>query len=1186
MQSNIKRITNDIRLFLIGIGLCMAWTAMSQVIPEFEYESTVCLNQSVVLTNTSTDAVNYSWDFCSGDLEDTNLNVVQKTFNGLSVPVGVSLFNYDGNWYGFITNVTNNSITKLSFGSSLANPDPQIVNLGNLGGMLAGPQDVKAIQQNGQIYLFVSNRTGNKLIRINLGSDINNSSPTTDVLLSGNGDINNNGVEVVFDGQDWIVFYTSQQLIRILRLGSTLSGLPTASDIMSTSNITGANGIGDISIVRQNGKWYGFIVGYTSRTLHRLTFGTSLFSDPAQQNITVAALSSHILQSIVIRNEGAKYFAFVSTSAGDLLRMDFGDNVENSYTVNGLGKYGLFANTFKIDIANDGSFWKALTPNWTANRIYLVDFPNNCGSAQQTSIEESPVVTFNQSGTFRITLKAFDADGENNAVSHTTTVSTTQAPIIDLTFSDEVCVDSEISMASEADQPLDTYNWNFGDGDTSSDESPGHAYSSPGEYKVSLSVEGNNGCKNYTEETVTIFSVPQSDFSIPSDNPLCTNQLYVFENTSQFDAGSPVIWTWSVDDVPQSQDQNFNYAFTQAVDYDVTLLTSIPGCSNSITKTINSLAQGPDANFTFEGQCESSPVSFSNTTTGDVLSYEWDFDNGATSFDVNPEYTFDAGGKYFVKLTAISPNGCNNNRIKEVTIYTKPAVDFVINPPPYACSGSSAPFINLTSDPIDGTITSWLWQFGDSGDDNESTLKDPSHTFLNAGIYNVKLTATTGEGCSATSEKPVEIFQSPSTTIERGPTCVGVPSRFTALGNDIVYYYWEIGTLYYEQKDAEHTFNAPGNYPLRLIVQGSNNCETVVTQNISVPVPLIPDFSVTRNCVGHEAVFTDLTSGADPVARRDWEFASVGNATGSPASYMFEESGDHAVKLTVTGESGCNYSSTKVINVIMPPVADFSVFPEEGGAPHEVQFTNASTGATQYSWSFGNGENSQEVSPVFTYNEAGNFTTVLTAANDIGCESTFSRSVNVLSPLPDVDIQNILTVENADGTISIIVTLHNKGNTYLKDLALDLDLSGKIILREIVDAHIAPSSLYNVTLDYRITQPAALTFLCANAILPNDLAPEGNRICTELKDQVVLFTPFPNPVHDELILEWISPNDQPAEFLLVDSFGKTVLKTQATSRAGLNQTSYDVTGLGSGVYTLIFKSGSVTLTQRILILQD
>jgi len=72
--------------------------------------------------------------------------------------------------------------------------------------------------------------------------------------------------------------------------------------------------------------------------------------------------------------------------------------------------------------------------------------------------------------------------------------------------------------------------------------------------------------------------------------------------------------------------------------------------------------------------------------------------------------------------------------------------------------------------------------------------------------------------------------------------------------------------------------------------------------------------------------------------------------------------------------------------VPQPPVADFTGSPTSGAAPLAVQFTDASTGATSWSWTFGDGGTSTAQNPSHSYAAAGAYTVSLTATNSAGSD--------------------------------------------------------------------------------------------------------------------------------------------------------------------------------------------------------
>lgn len=148
---------------------------------------------------------NFGADF-SGVPTGTNLGNPGGTVDW---PVGSGYFNYNGNWYGFIANRNSNSLTRLDFGTSLAN-NPTAVNIGNPGGLLNYPRDFAMYATCGEIYGFVPNEGTNTLNKLDFGSDPTNPNPTATSLGNlGNLDFPSSITNLFQAGNDVYAFITN-----------------------------------------------------------------------------------------------------------------------------------------------------------------------------------------------------------------------------------------------------------------------------------------------------------------------------------------------------------------------------------------------------------------------------------------------------------------------------------------------------------------------------------------------------------------------------------------------------------------------------------------------------------------------------------------------------------------------------------------------------------------------------------------------------------------------------------------------------------------------------------------------------------------------------------------------------------------------------------------------------------------
>jgi PKD repeat protein len=160
-------------------------------------------------------------------------------------------------------------------------------------------------------------------------------------------------------------------------------------------------------------------------------------------------------------------------------------------------------------------------------------------------------------------------------------------------------------------------------------------------------------------------------------------------------------------------------------------------------------------------------VTFSDSSTGSVYSWAWDFGDGGTSSAQNPAHTYTAAGTYNVSLAVTGPGGTDSNvKTGYITVSTPPPApiaEFSASPR----SGGAPLFVNF-SDLSTGGMT-YSWNFGDS---IISADRDPWHEYSAAGSYTVSLTVT-GPGGQDTETKAnfitvTELYQAGVTSLGTG----------------------------------------------------------------------------------------------------------------------------------------------------------------------------------------------------------------------------------------------------------------------------------------------------------------------------------------------------------------------------------------------------------------------------------
>lgn len=173
--------------------------------------------------------------------------------------------------------------------------------------------------------------------------------------------------------------------------------------------------------------------------------------------------------------------------------------------------------------------------------------------------------------------------------------------------------------------------------------------------------------------------------------------------------------------------------------------------------TVSAYAQ--QANFKADQTSGCSPlaISFINTSTGfsENAEYAWNFGNTNTSIKKDAGTTYLNEGKYTVTLT-VTEGTISATKSMEITVYKKPVVDFSVDVTK-GCMPLAVTFISH-SEPGDGTLASYTWDFGDGI--AFSASDSLVHTYQIAKVVSPGLTVTNSFGCYNTITKPqlIEVF--------------------------------------------------------------------------------------------------------------------------------------------------------------------------------------------------------------------------------------------------------------------------------------------------------------------------------------------------------------------------------------------------------------------------------------------
>jgi len=706
----------------------------------------------------------------------------------------------------------------------------------------------------------------------------------------------------------------------------------------------------------------------------------------------------------------------------------------NTYTDNQVIINALPVADFTFNDACEGNattFTDASIPNAPAMATYSWNFGDGGSSNQQ-----NPVYTFPSYGTYQVTLTVVNSYGCTHSVTKPVTVY--PKPIAEFTFSSATCVGAPVNFYNQSFIPggftgyIDQWTWDFDDGSTpvvinwpgSPDVT--HTFAGGGTvHHVLLTVHTTTGCTNSKEHTVTSFPSPIASFTV--DPITCAGQIIHFTDHSQTNGGGAIQgWEWNFDD-PTSGGSNISYQqhpthiFQIPSTYDVQLIvTNINGCKDTVVMvpplTINAL---PVAKFSATKECQGSATEFTDESTApsgaSIVTRLWDFDDGTTSNQTNPTHTFSNAGTYDVKLTVTTSQGCPKDTIIPVEVYQQPVAAFSFTAP--SCLADSVYFTDLSNSPH-GYICKWVWDFADGSATVTKTFPQSgnvTHKFNNGGTFNVILTITTTDSCTATKTLPVTINFAPISNFEfdAGP-CALMPLQFTDhsqqnSGGPIMTWEWNFDDPGSGNENTStlqnplHAFSTGGQFEVFLKVTNANGCWGTSTKTVTVNDAPIAQFTSDTACMTSPTQFTDssTTETGTTLIAWFWNFGDPSSGQGNTSTlqnptHIFNTPGTYMVTLTVTNSNNCVNDTIIPISVNPKPVALFEYSASCVG--DSTYFTDLSIApgsqVVGWFWDFGDGTGTSDVqNPSYVYTVAGTYMVKLVVTNLSGCKDSVTMSV-------------------------------------------------------------------------------------------------------------------------------------------------------------------------------------------------
>lgn len=662
------------------------------------------------------------------------------------------------------------------------------------------------------------------------------------------------------------------------------------------------------------------------------------------------------------------------------------------------------ADTITACGSKTAQFNNTSTPGASGTVNYLWDFGDG-----STSTATNPSHVYTYPGSFAVSLVATNSNGCTSTLTKPNYIKVVAKPAAGFVANKTSGCNTpfQVNFTNSTTGAV-SYNWKFGDGNTSTAANPAHTYTTSGNFSVTLVATASNGCKD-TFVRSSYISVGQVIANFTTNTPICAGSPVYFTNTTT--PGTGTSRSWQFGNGGTSTAVNPSYTYSTPGTYTVTLIETYDvNCVDTVSKNIT-VNPSPVVKFSTPDTVGCSlpfTVHMTNSTTG-ATSYLWNFGYGGTSTATNPTHTYSSNwGPYPVTLTATNSAGCSSSLTKSAYIKVTKPVTTLTASPTSSCVNSPIQFTSTFTSGGMLYATNYRWDFGDgSVIVNCATCTTQTHSYTTTGTYTVKLIVSTSASCKDTVTQVVTIKPKPVANFTGSPLviCPDGVVNFTNTSTGATSYLWNFGdggtsTL----TSPSHIYDRTNSYDVTLIAS-NDGCKDTLKRNAYVTVQLpLADFKPTFECSTRlKYTFIDKSQGANTYS---WDFGDGNTSTtGGNVSHTYSTAGTYTVVLKVKNTAtGCTDSFAQVINAQSIILPTFTVNDTTICKGNLLMLTRAgSTAGYTYTSYFGSSPNYSQANLVAWHaNSAGVFDMKIVVTDALGCKDSVVKKNYIKVGGPDV----------------------------------------------------------------------------------------------------------------------------------------------------------------------------------------
>ena len=707
-----------------------------------------------------------------------------------------------------------------------------------------------------------------------------------------------------------------------------------------------------------------------------------------------------------------------------------------------------------------------------------------------TSTEVNPGHTFDQGGCFEVSLIRYTQGCPSEGqLSDCLLIESAPTAFFSNNNSAGCTLPHTVSFAAASPDNV-TWNWNFGDGTTSTEQQPTHTYNNYGVFPVQLRITNANGCTNIYRDTIRVIETAVQ--LTGPDYWGCTPYEFTLDESSA--TAVPInSWEWNIFDedntlVFTSTEENPTHTLIDTGLYNVQLtVINEDGCSSTGVFE-GAVAVGeeviPDFSATPLETCIDAVVSFTDLSSSNANFWIWDYGDGTVIEDIqNPSHEYLDTGFFDVQLFAFH-YGCFSEILYEDLIHVNPPIGRAV-----VERNCDNPYSITFADRSFG-VDSVFWDFGEENlTTDTSTVLSPTHVFADTGCYKVVHSVFNMTTDCVDHDTINVCISDPRAFFDLNNTDGCAPLAVTVDNRSIfaeTYEWIAPGAVITGANTATPTFTyeTPGIYnEVMLVISDIQECpDTFRTSEVIRARGLTVDFEadVSGGCRPLTVNFSDNSNSilSTPLT---WSW-NIGNGlfTSEEESftYTFDTVGNFSVDLTVTDGDGCTVERrfNNAIEVT-DPKAEF--FADTTSCTEDVvQFQSLATGGTiTYLWDFGDGTTSDEAAPEHNYATEGVYDVCLSIVNQYGCMDMQCKEnyITIANPMADFTVDS--TFAFCPPLLARFTNTSTNASFYEWNFG---DLSGTSDLEN-------PPHVYTIPGSYSVTLIAGSTENCRDTLTLTDL---------------------------------------------------------------------------------------------------